>query len=441
MKEKNKVRFSISTKLLRVLVPIVAISIILMTVFTALRASNIIENTAERALSQEGRANAESIGGTMSDLRRSYDMIADTMEKVAFQSDDELLAYLGEYLTMSELTPNGIYAGLEDGTWLDPSGWEPDEDYVITERDWYRDGLGKHSLEYGDPYLDSDTGEMIVSMSREISLKDGRKGVAAVDINLTEVMEEVSQFSPMGSGMSMMLDGENVLSYYLTDYNGTKISEHPDDSFLTMVAPLLGKGNDEVQHLKVAGTSYYLALSNVPGTTWTLVSSIAKSDILKELQSFMVMIIIVAIVISALIGLLIYLMIRKIVTRPVKLLTENIESIADGDFTINIDKGGNDEIGLMNSRMSDFIASMRGTLTDMKDVTERLSMEAGNSRAASEMLNRQASNQSMSMDQIHQAMEGVAMSVTELATNATELARQSAMWPSRVQRPIRQWTY
>ena len=423
MKEKSKVRFSISAKLLRVLVPIVAISIVLMTVFTAQRASSIIENTAERALAQEGRANAESIGGTMSDLRRSYEMIADTMEKVAFQSDDELVAYLGNYLTMSELTPNGIYVGLEDGTWLDPSGWEPDEDYIITDRDWYKMGLGKHNLVYGDPYVDSDSGEMIVSMSREINLRDGRKGVAAVDINLTEVMEEVSQFSPMGSGISMMLDGENILSYYFSDYNGTKISDHPDDTFLIMAAPLLGKENVEVQHLIIEGTTYYMALSNVPGTTWTLVSSIGKNDILKELQSFVVGIIIVAIIISVLIGLLIYLMIRKIVTKPVKSLTENIGSIADGDFTISIDKGGNDEIGLMNRRMSEFITSMRGTLTDMKDVTKRLSTEADNSRAASETLNRQASDQSMSMDQIHQAMEGVAMSVTELATNATELAQ------------------
>ena len=423
MKEKSKVRFSISAKLLRVLVPIVAISIVLMTVFTAQRASSIIENTAERALAQEGRANAESIGGTMSDLRRSYEMIADTMEKVAFQSDDELVAYLGNYLTMSELTPNGIYVGLEDGTWLDPSGWEPDEDYIITDRDWYKMGLGKHNLVYGDPYVDSDSGEMIVSMSREINLRDGRKGVAAVDINLTEVMEEVSQFSPMGSGISMMLDGENILSYYFSDYNGTKISDHPDDTFLIMAAPLLGKENVEVQHLTIEGTTYYMALSNVPGTTWTLVSSIGKNDILKELQSFVVGIIIVAIIISVLIGLLIYLMIRKIVTKPVKSLTENIGSIADGDFTISIDKGGNDEIGLMNRRMSEFITSMRGTLTDMKDVTKRLSTEADNSRAASETLNRQASDQSMSMDQIHQAMEGVAMSVTELATNATELAQ------------------
>ena len=108
MKEKSKVRVSISARLLRVLVPIVAISIILMTLFTSQRASNIIESTAERALTQEGRANAESIGGTMRDLRKSYDVIADTLEKVAFQSDDELVAYLGDYLTMSALTPNGM---------------------------------------------------------------------------------------------------------------------------------------------------------------------------------------------------------------------------------------------------------------------------------------------------------------------------------------------
>ena len=55
-------------------------------------------------------------------------------------------------------------------------------------------------------------------------------------------------------------------------------------------------------------------------------------------------------------------------------------------------------------------------------MTSLLSDDAQKSKDASDSLNRQANEQSHSMDQIHSAMDGVAQSVTELASNATELA-------------------
>ncbi len=424
MKKNNKtVKISITSKLLGVLIPIVAVSIILMTLFTARRASNIIKSTACEALLQEGRANAEQTGRTMANLYDTYNTVADTLENVSFSDDEALVSYLAPYLDFSPLTPNGIYLGLDDGTWLDPSGWVPDEDYVITERDWYKKGITSNTMVWGDPYLDDSTGGMVVSMSRKVTLPDGRTGVAAVDVDLSGITANISKLSPMGSGICMLIDREFILSYYFSDFNGTTVSEHPDDTFLSTLASFIGKADDQVSFAEAEGTTYYVALNSVPSTTWTLISSIGENDILRELQSFMVRMIIMAIIISILIGAVIFIMIRRIVTRPVTILTGNIEHIADGDFTIEINSTGNDEIGLMNKRMGEFISSMRSTLGDMIGVTRQLSTEADNSRAASEMLNRQASDQSMSMDQIHQAMEGVAQSVTELASNATELAQ------------------
>ncbi len=422
-KNEKTVKVSITSKLLGVLIPIVAVSIILMTLFTARRASSIIKSTACEALLQEGRANAEQTGRTMASLYDTYNTVADTLENTSFTNDEALVSYLAPYLDFSPLTPNGIYVGLEDGTWLDPSGWVPDEDYVITERDWYKKGITSNTMVWGDPYLDDSTGGMVVSMSRKVTLPDGRTGVAAVDVDLSGITANISKLSPMGSGICMLLDREFILSYYFSDFNGTTVSEHPDDTFLSTLASFIGKADDQVSFAKAEGTTYYVALNSVPSTTWTLISSVGENDILKELQSFMVRMIIIAIIISILIGAVIFIMIRRIVTRPVTILTGNIEHIADGDFTIEINTAGNDEIGLMNKRMGEFISSMRSTLADMMGVTRQLSTEADNSRAASEMLNRQASDQSMSMDQIHQAMEGVAQSVTELASNATELAQ------------------
>ena len=77
----------------------------------------------------------------------------------------------------------------------------------------------------------------------------------------------------------------------------------------------------------------------------------------------------------------------------------------------------------MNNRMYEYVERMRRTFGEMKQVTRDLSSEADSSMNAAAAMSEQADEQSKSMEQIHEAMEGVALSITDLATNATELAQ------------------
>ena len=421
--QKNReVKVGISFKLLRILMPMVAIAIVALVVFTSFRASAIITSMAKESLLKEGQSNAAIIGREVTTLTDSFNVEADTIQTVKFADDATLLNYMASFVNRYELAANAMYIGLDDGGFLDPSGWVPDADYIVTERDWYLEGKGKTSFEYGTPYLDSNTGGMVVSMSREIKMADGRSGVAAVDVELSGIMEEILQFVPMGSGTTMLFDGDNILSFADSSLNGTKISDYPDDGYLQLLSSVMQGGKEEVVTSKSQGNSYYMALTNVPGTTWTMVSSINEKDVLRDLNTFMILIFVILAVVVVLIAVVMLILTRTIITKPVTKLTANIERITKGDFTVEIDRQGNDEISLMNRCMSDYVATMRNTLGDMKTVTGQLSEEAGNSQHASGELNRQANEQSQSMMQIRDTMNGISESVTELANNATSLA-------------------
>ena len=405
-KSKNRqIKIRVSAKLLRVLMPLIAIAIILLTFITANRASGIIQDQAQGSLIKEGTANSLQIGGTIQELLNTYDTVADSVERATFEDDAALVNFLKPYLSFSDLTPNGIYIGLQDGTWLDASGWTPDASYVITERDWYVAGINCDHFTFGTPYMDENTHEMIVTMSRKVTLPGNRVGVAAVDISLGSIMAEVSELKPLGTGESMLLDGSNILSYSNSEYNGSDVSDHSDDAFLTQVAAL------------VATTD------TIPGTTWTMISTVNKDDVLRELNQFLIFAIGAVVVVLFLIASVMIALSNQIIAKPVASLTETLQKITKGDFTAKVSDGGNDEIGYMNRCMKEYVEQMRETLMDMKNVTNTLSEEADHSREASNTLNEQANEQSISMDQIHQAMEGVAQSVTELAMNATDLAQ------------------
>ena len=249
---KKEFKTSISTKLLRVLMPMVAVSIVFIILFISLRARGIITDMAQDSLESESGKNAAEISAEITTLLATYEQYAETLETVGFESLDAMNEYLAPSLTFSEMAPNGIYGGLEDGTWIDPSGWTPDADYVITERDWYIDGKDSEEFVFGAPYVDSDSGGMVVSASRKVTLHDGRVGVMSVDISLDGIVETAAGYNPMGSGVSMLMDGDFILSYYNADFNGSSASEHTDDAFLTQVASHVTNGDVGVYSIKMA---------------------------------------------------------------------------------------------------------------------------------------------------------------------------------------------
>jgi methyl-accepting chemotaxis protein len=426
-KEAKKSRKSVSGKLLLVLIPMIAASIMVILIIVAFQARNIITALAENNLQNESSYYAEKVGREVSNLVEYFDASADALGTAPFPNDNAIASFLAPTMTKSDSVPNGMYVATTTGEWIDPSGWVPDPDYDPTTRSWYIDGLNNSKLKAGVPYVDSDTKELVVSFSRTVKLADARTGVASTDYTLTSIVNEISTIKPLGTGGAMLLYDDFILSYFKEDYNGTKVSDHPEALFLNSAYQYSTTGSTEVTKiLSENGTTYFVAVSEVPGIGWKLVTSVAEKDVLAQLHSFEIICIIMMIFMVAIISVVIFLLIRRMVSVPVGALTENISRITDGDFTVEIPNGGDDEIGLMNNNMRTFVSHMRGTLGNIKSETDRLAIEAENSKDASGKLNVQANEQSTNMSQIRDAMNGMASAVSELANNATELATEVA---------------
>jgi len=317
------------------------------------------------------------------------------------------------------------YAAFSDKSFYDGGGWVPEADYDPTTRGWYEKGIQSDSIVLGTPSVDMTTGKMVVCGSRSLNLQDGRKGALSVDVVLTSVSESVSAYTPAKTGKSMLLSGTTIIAAPDHDYVGTDVSEHGDDAFLQAVSGAASNNKDGfIQTLSGNDhKSYFVSGVNVPGTDWVLISYVKENDILSELNTLSFITIALVIAMLVISTLIIMFLIRRMITTPVTGLTDTISKIADGDFTVEIKRGGNNEIGTMNDRMHDYVARMRTTLSEMKDVTLHLADEATASKSAAATMSEQADRQSMSMDQIHTTMEDVANSVTELASNATDLAQ------------------
>ncbi|MBR1572845.1 MAG: methyl-accepting chemotaxis protein [Lachnospiraceae bacterium] len=414
---------SIGKTLLMVILPVVAIGLITIIVILNSQASKSMTTSSKSGLESEAGKNSAEISSEVMTIISAYNQFVETLETVPFADTNAMNAYLAPSMEISPMAKNGVYGGLEDGTWIDPSGWTPDADYVITEKDWYKQGKESEEFVFGAPYVDDSTGKMVVSASRKVTLADGRTGVMAVDIDLEEIVNTVSAYTPLGYGKSMLLDGEFILTYINEEYNGTSASDHADDEFLTQIAGHTNAKDTGVYNIKDGNTTYIVAISDVPGTTWSLISTVDEKLVLADSVRFRNIAVIFMIIVLLVIVAIVLLAVRRIISKPVNNLTHSITQVSNGDFTATMPSSNGDEIGLISSEMSHYVEKMKATIIDIQNRATQLKTDSNSSKDASNFMTEEANTQSISMNQIQEAMDGIAHAVTDLAENATDLAQ------------------
>ena len=420
--KKSKPLKGIKAKLLKTILPCVAIAIIAIIVISYVASKEIIVREAKDLLRAESKMNTRELETWTTGILNTLDMVQNTMQTVPMSEEMEK-TYLATTVGMSEDYPNGVYVGDDQGKYVDMSGWVPDADYVVTERDWYQEGLTHETFAFGAPYLDADSGAFIVSASALIQTNNGAKTVAATDVFLSYASEMVSDIKVMGDGYAFLIDTDSntILAHKDKDLVAQSVSKDSEDAYIRTVADKIGSESGKVQTVKVGKTVYYVEIEPVKGTSWVLVSNVKESTVLEDLGNLQKKIIFIMIIAIIIIGILVERIVH-IVVGPIKSLTSDIGRITEGDFTVEVQTKGEDEVAVMGNRMKEFIGTMRGTIGDIFSISGQLNQQAENSSAVSETLYGSAATQSSAMKELNATVEELAKSVTEVVENATSLA-------------------
>ena len=421
---KKKSKKSISGTLLLVMIPVTAIAIIAIIVFTTMQCRSSMRELANMDLHDVTDSNARDLGLHMQDILAKSNEIAETVSTVPM-SDAQIKNTVDEAKGFDQSMEPVLYIGWSDKSTVFSNDYKPAPDFDCTSRGWYKAGLDFNTLTDTEPYEDVTSGKMCVTFSRKITTPDGRTGVMGLDVFLDPLVASVESYVPLGSGKSMLFAGDSILSFADPSLNGKKISEANDPYLDTLKEYYSDKDAikqpitiDEKEH----GT-LYVAASNIPGTSWVLVSSIAEGDIMSSANQLQLVSMIIMVIAIIIIALVLFLIVNKLITKPVNSLVDQITEVSNGNYTVNITKGKDNEIGLIQSEMGKYVSRMKDTIHSIKDNTNRLEEDVINSRDASEILNREATEQSNNMDSINTVMDGMNHAVDELAQNATSLAQ------------------
>lgn len=240
---------------------------------------------------------------------------------------------------------------------------------------------------------------------------------------LQDLYDSVSATTIMDDGFAFLVDTETgiILAHPDSSMVGTSIYDYGQNTLIGDIAAEIAAGNTELFAPRDGLTEYYAVVSFIEDTPWVLVSCIAQSYILSDLENLFFTVIAIFVIILMIAILLVSLFLRRTI-KPITSLTEMLVTITDGDFTVSMSDKGNDEIALMSRSLNDFVEIMRNVISDIRDISNQLNDSSDSTKQVAETLNQAAASQADSMSDVKVTLDQVASGVQELALHATTLS-------------------
>ncbi|MCR5609427.1 MAG: methyl-accepting chemotaxis protein [Lachnospiraceae bacterium] len=337
-------------------------------------------------------------------------------------------------LKLTEADPDSqdVYVAYEnDMTFLDGSGWIPDETFDFTSREWYTGAIAsKGKLFTSEPYVDASTGKTCLACS--ILLKD--KVVLSSDINFDKMSERMQNFQSCSDDTKIYIinkDTGDILLSTNQDVIGTNISESSDeiikglDSVYTSLDLSENLSESKVIKTKTDADTQFFVATNVTGTSWVVASATPYSYVRERLNSTIKLNIIIALLLLLLLGASLYFVISKYLN-PVSVVSDKIRGLSDGDFTTDIVPKGNNEITTLCECLNGYINRMKDMLLNLTKISADMNDRAQQCSTIADGLSESNNSQNESIEKLNQYLSELNKSIEDVSYAATELANVSS---------------
>lgn len=264
------------------------------------------------------------------------------------------------------------YGGLKDGTYLDGSGWIPPADFIPKERDWYIDAMAAGDMVMSDPYVDRETNDIVVSISKPIG-KD--EGVISLDFRMSHLDKALANANI----------GED--SYIIIADKDGNILLHPEEEYRPLAdktvnikdmnISLTGDNSKDIDRSikDYDGLDRFFLSSEIESLGWQLILARPTSNLTSLPRELLINNTIISAIILLIAVVLISLVANYAITPAIeasKIITEISDMKLRVDTeTIDRYKNRNDEIGLLFRSIELLVENMLG----MTRVIQQTSIE------------------------------------------------------------------
>ena len=269
--------------------------------------------------------------------------------------NDIIQQYLVEQTNAQLETFNFDYTGIYGyigGEYLDGLNWVPDDDYVPTERDWYRQAVAAG----GDtiivpPYVDAQTGQVVITITRMLS---NGEDVVAVDLTMEYIQELSTSLNVRDKGYGFIFDSDGlIIAHEDESFKGLNVSDIDGMADLMEQAVSTGDGYFE---MNIDGKPNTVFVQKVMGQ-WYVVIIISNAELYAESVQQIAVNVLICVIIFVLIGLFYFLGYRND-RRYSKRIEEMREEEQRQAYEAQVLKFEKEAADTANKAKSDFLAQM-----------------------------------------------------------------------------------
>ena len=262
-----------------------------------------------------------------------------------------------------------FFMGFEDKRLIHGTGWIAPKEYDPTSRIWYTTIAGGQEFFISDPYIDSQDGSLVVTMSCPVKQNGKLIGVLGIDISLTEIQEYVNNIKILDTGFAAMLTSDGKFIAHKEFGYEENIYDVLNGGLKTLGDKLL-KSDEPLVVFNREGKNRYYAKANIDGTTWIFTTQVLESEVLKSVSLLSKGMMIFSVVAISLMFVIIYF-VSNTITTPIVKLSADLEELANYDLRIDeqsaafkyVDK--KDEIGAIAKSVITVKNALKDTLTSI----------------------------------------------------------------------------
>ena len=422
-----KKRKELKKVLLLQIVAYVALIIFIITFINIRMQTTKITKLTHSLLAKESVSYSEEVSSWWKGIEDRVKQTSDILKNSPTFSEEDTRNLL---LKLTELDPDSqdIYMAYgKTNVFLDGSGWIPDETYDFSGRGWYIGALEKNGEIYSsEPYVDAATGKTCLACAVKID----DEVVLSSDINFDKVTEKLKNFrSSSNDATFYIIDKESgeILVSSIDGLAGEKVSETADpvmQGFSKVIATINTSDditNEKVVNVKTSKGKMMYAATEIPETSWIVVSAVPYSFIMSSVTGTALTTLIISIVLIGIVSLILYSVISRMLN-PVTKVTQSITEISNGDFTVTLVPKGNNEITTLSESLNEYIDKMRGMLLNLTTISKDMNTSAGDCFSITRTLSSSNKTQSDSIENLNRALGSMESSIDDVAKAASELA-------------------
>jgi len=289
-----------------------------------------------------------------------------------------------------------------------------DDDYDPTSRPWYEDAISSSGeVIFTAPYLDEITEEYVITIAKTIIDPQTSEtlGVIANDIEIVSLQEMISGVNVGYNGYPFLFD-QNGVALVHPEETGNNLSE------LSFINDMYQSDKEGYYDYVYNDDDRVLAYGTVELTGWKVGTVYLKENLLAE-STYMLMVIAFISLIGLGIAILVTILISKSLTKPIMRLKDQVNKVADGDLTVQVESHSKDEIGQLSIHFNGMVKNMKNLISSVEHSVSEVSV-------ASESLTALSEETTAASEEVGRAVSEIANGSSQQATEIED-ANQKAM--------------